>query len=143
MDDGESSRGQDQIIDSVFQPAGVFQLATASVKSAKVALKKRHRFALTRSRFAREEKYFSPAPGFATRSRGNRGIPPTGSGIRHWAPVENSPQVCCQTRTCSEKARIYVGQLLSPASSAARPRFSFFPRLEEEPPLFARTRANY
>lgn len=22
--------------------------------------------------------------------------------------VENSPQVCCQTRTCSEKARIYI-----------------------------------
>jgi len=49
--------------------------------------------------------------------------------------VENSPQVCCQTLTCSEKARIYVDQLLSRVLfylSAFYFPFSFpHPRLEE------------
>lgn len=30
------------------------------------------------------------------------------AGIRHCAPSKTPLQVCCQTRTCSEKARIYV-----------------------------------
>lgn len=27
------------------------------------------------------------------------------TAVRHCAPAENSPQVCCQTRTCSEKVQ--------------------------------------
>jgi len=42
--------------------------------------------------------------------------------------VENSQQVCCQTRTCSEKAWIYVSSLSLSLSLAifARASFSFF-----------------
>lgn len=54
--------------------------------------------------------------------------------------VENSPQVCCQTSTCSEKARIYIYSLaISPFCSSFIFHFYFSrPRLEETV-----ARANY
>lgn len=87
----------------------------ASVKSAGAALKtpssrfdKKHP-----ARERRKNTFLSPAARDPHGERGSTREPP--GRDTPLCAVENSPQVCCQTRTCSEKARIYVGQLLSRA----------------------------
>lgn len=72
----------------------------------------------------REEKYTFRSSRFTILMERGLGEPPVRD--TPLCAVENSPQVCCQTRTCSEKARIYVDQLLSPASLLCLPASFIF-----------------
>lgn len=130
---------QNQIIELAFRPTTLLHTSTTSVKAVLKRVRPHFDHLDDKSRDWRTP--FSPSFSLSLfgsiREACPREPPDRNTSL---CAVENSPQVCYQTSTCSEKARIYIYSLaISPFCSSFIFHFYFSrPRLEETV-----ARANY